>query len=771
MLQRTQQRRELSFNGADELHWTNGAAPRRLDLHDIYTFVKSNWRIIAAWTIVAVALALAYTFITTPLYTATAELALDSRKVQVSNNQVVGDNSLDSSQVESEVTVLHSENIALAVVKELKLTDDPEFVDDTPGLFAWFFGDNGRLSDEVRTRIAVKALRGRLVVRRLGLTHVLEISFPSRDRVKAARIANAAAQAYLNEQLNVKYEAARRASGWLQERIAELRNQSSDAARAVEAYKEKHNIVDTGAGRGLLSDLQVQELNQQMISATAATAEAKARLNRIEEVLKSPTPGEALGNVSESLHNEVITKLRQRYLTDRERVAKFTAEMGPNHMAVVSLKSEMVELQNSIIDELQRIAQTYKSDYEIAKAREDSLRASLNKQILVAGATGQAQVDLKELQSASQTYHTIFENFLQKYTEAVQEQSFPMFDAHLITVATPPLQKSHPKRTLIALLGLIGGVVGGLGHSLVRHNFDRSVRWPRDVEERLRLNCLGLVPLIAPREPAQTKSEAAKVSATVGRVAPLAVKKSPAAKAVLDLTHKTAEEPFSHFSERMRSIKTALDGLAQLHPVQCIGVISAVPGEGKSTVAVNLAQAFARGGRSTLLIDADLRSAQLSRVLLNDAEYGLVELMAGSVPLNQATRILSSSKLCFVPAVLRRRIANSGDLLASERMQAVLAAARHGFNHVIIDLPPVGAISDARAIAPLVDSFILVVNWGSTRFDVVEQALTDFGIGAEKIVGVVLNKVNFRELDIYSRGYYHNEQYVKYGYTYQQEPT
>jgi polysaccharide biosynthesis transport protein len=770
MLQRTQQRRELSYNGPDELHWPNGAAPRRLDLHDIYTFVKSNWRIIAAWTIVAVALALGYAFTATPLYTATVELALDSRKVQAVKEQVVGENSLDSSQVESEVTILRSESIALAVVKELKLTDDPEFVDDKPGFFSWLFGGSGQLSDELRTRIAVSALRGGLVVRRIGLTNVLEISFRSPDRVKAARITNAAAQAYLREQLNVKYEAARGASAWLQERIAELRKQSSDAARAVEAYKEKHNIVDTGAGRGLLSDLQVQELNQQMISATAATAEAKARLNRIDEVLKSPVPGEALGNnVSESLHSEVITKLRQRYLTDREHVAEFSAKMGPNHMAVVNLKGQMAELQNSMIDELQRIAQTSKSDYEIAKAREDSLRASLGKQIQTAGATGQAVVDLKELQAASQTYHTIFENFLQKYTETVQEQSFPMFDAHVITVATPPLGKSHPKRALIALLGLVVGVVGGLGHSLVRHNFDRSIRRPRDVEERLRLNCLGLVPLIVQRESPQAKSEAAKLLTTAGRVAPLVVKKPPAPNSVPDLTHKATENPFSHFSERMRSIKTALDGLTQLHPVQCIGVISAVPGEGKSTVAVNLAQAFARGGRSTLLIDADLRSAQLSRLLLNDAGYGLVELMAGSVPLNQATRILSGSKLCFVPAVLRRRIANSGDLLASERMHTVLTAARHGFDQVILDLPPVGALSDARAIAPFVDAFILVVNWGSTRFDVVEQALADFGIAADKIVGVVLNKVNFRELDIYSRGYYHNDLYAKYGYTYEQE--
>ena len=135
----------------------------------------------------------------------------------------------------------------------------------------------------------------------------------------------------------------------------------------MEDYKEKNNIVDTGAGRGLLSDLQVQEINSQMITATAATAEAKARLDRVEQVLKSPAPGEAIGTVSETLRNEVITKLRQRYLTDREHVAEWTAKMGPTHVAVINLKNEMVELQNSIIDELQRIAQTYKSDYEIAK--------------------------------------------------------------------------------------------------------------------------------------------------------------------------------------------------------------------------------------------------------------------------------------------------------------------------------------------------------------------------------------------------------------------
>ena len=304
--------------------------------------------------------------------------------------------------------------------------------------------DARSLSDVQRKRIAIKILRDNLSVRRIGLTYVLEISYRSPDPAKASQIANAVADAYINDQLNTKYQAARRASIWLQERIAELRNQSNVAARAVQDYKEKNNIVDTG-NHGLLSDLQVQETNTQMITAQAATAEAKARLDRIEEVLKSPAPGEALGTVSDTLKNEVITRLRQRYLDDTEHVAKFSAMMGPNHLAVVNLKNEMALLQASMVDELQRIAQTYKSDYEIAKAREDSTRASLGKQIQEAGASGQAQVDLKELESASQTYHTIFENFLQKYTEAVQQQSFPISDARVITPASRPNSQELPK--------------------------------------------------------------------------------------------------------------------------------------------------------------------------------------------------------------------------------------------------------------------------------------------------------------------------------------
>jgi polysaccharide biosynthesis transport protein len=775
MLQRTEQSGLLPFEKA--------SAPRSFDFVDAVAFLKANRRVIVGWVIAAVTVALVYAFTATRLYTATTDITIDSRKIHIFNNtagsqdQVVGDNSLDSAQIESEVEVLKSESIAQAVVRDLKLTEDPQFVNTRGGLLMGLvsavFGineDARALSDSERERIAVAALGANLAVRRVGLTYVLEISYRSPSPQKAAQIANAVADAYINDELNTKYQAARRASVWLQERIGELRDQSNAAARAVQDYKQKNNIVETG-GQGLLSNLQVQETNTQMITASATTAEAKARLERIQEVLKSSAPGEAVGTVTDTLKDEVITRLRQRYLDDSQRVAEWTARLGPDHLAVINLRNEMAELQHSIVDELRRIAQTYQSDYEIAKAREESIRASLGNQIQQAGANSQAQVDLSELQSTSQTYHTIFENFLQKYTEAVQQQSFPISDARVITAATPPLNKSYPKTTLVALLGLLVGISAGLVHAFIVRNFDRAVRRPRDVEEKLGFECLGMVPVIATPRRQKNGSEGSKVLGAVERFAFASV--SPAkAEPGPDLTRKVLDDPFSHFSEGLRSTKTALDILALTRPMGCVGLISAIPGEGKSTIAVNLANLIAGSGRKTLLIDGDMRNPTLSRQLGIDAKHGLLELIAGAESLDKTARAVPQSKLKFVPTILQQRIANSGDLLASARMRSVLAEARQNFENVIIDLPPLGPVSDARAISPLVDAFIVVIKWGYTRFDVLEEALINFGIATDKIVGVVLNHVDYQYLrnsEPYSYGYYYNKNYTKYGYTYSQD--
>jgi polysaccharide biosynthesis transport protein len=281
------------------------------------------------------------------------------------------------------------------------------------------------------------------------------------------------------------------------------------------------------------------------------------------------------------------------------------------------------------------------------------------------------------------------------------------------------------------------------------------------------MQCLGLVPAVPSERGAVSENDTGKFFSTVKR---LLVPSRPALKARGgDLSRKVLDDPFSHFSEGLRSVKTTLDILALGHSMKCIGIISAIPGEGKSTISVNLANLFAGSGQPTLLIDADMRNPQLSRLMAAGAEHGMLELLGGSSSLSAVTRRVPQSKLQFVPTILQHRIANTGDLLASERMRSVLEQARREYQHVIVDLPPLGPVSDSRAVASLIDAFILVVNWGHTRFDVVNEALSNFDSASDKIVGVVLNKVDYQQLrnmEPYSYNYYYNKNYAKYGYTY-----
>ena len=213
---------------------------------------------------------------------------------------------------------------------------------------------------------------------------MLDIAYTSLSPARAAGIANAVADAYITDQLESKYQATRRASAWLQDRIKELRGQASIADRAVLEYKERNNIVDVGgtmatgggAGSRLLGEQSLSELNTQLSSARNTTAEAKARLERITEVMKQDLPDAA---VADSLHNEVINRLRNQYLDLSARASIWTARYGQNHLATVNLRTQMNEIRRSIVDELGRIAQSYKSDYEIAKNRQESLEQTLAK--------------------------------------------------------------------------------------------------------------------------------------------------------------------------------------------------------------------------------------------------------------------------------------------------------------------------------------------------------------------------------------------------------
>lgn len=549
-----------------------------------------------------------------PMFTARAQILIDPRLPAVLREQL-GETtlSLDSPQVESQMAVLKSEELAGTVVKSLDLVNDPEFQPKPPSalkrqlnfLLTQFRSllaaaglldqnapvpANGTAAADIPFRIAVGIFLDRLDIRRVGMSYAIDLSFKSFEPVKSARIANALAEAYVADQLETQSRAVRLGSGWLEERIEKIRQQMNEA------------------------NLRVQEF--------------KAR-----------------------------------------------------------------------------------RDYRIFSRSDDAsqLAAESTAQADAALVSGELNT-LEALESTAQTYRKIYETFLQAFAEAVQRQSFPLASARIITRATEPLSKSHPKTGLVLAFGaLVGGMIG-FGISLIHNSLDRSVRSPNQIRDELGMECLGQVPRLSER------------------VARRGI-------AVL------SEMPFSRFSDEMKKVKTAIDHVRKAQRVRSLGVTSALPQEGKSTFTSNLAQLFSSSGMRTLIIDADFRNSSVTRALANGAKLGVVELLQGKSAM-EACIVQLSSMLHVLPAASKHRVPNSSDLLGSEEMRLLLDNLTQSYDLVILDLPPLNAMADGLAVSPLLDAVVLVAEWGETPLQLLAETSHVLSSAQANLLGVVITKVN-----------------------------
>ncbi|WP_409190096.1 polysaccharide biosynthesis tyrosine autokinase [Bradyrhizobium sp. RDM4] len=759
--------------------------------------------------LVCLGLAGSYLMSATKRYTGSAVLMIDSRKMQGFQTQGTpgtGDNPIDSSMVDSQVEVLKSETIASAVIKDLHLLDSPEFMRADDGLFSsltHLFSDfipDEKPSDLELMRGAIERVQGGLTIKRVGLSYVIEIAYQSTSRELAARIANAIAENYITDSLESKYQASRRAAVWLQDRLKELRAQASTAERSVVDYKAKNNIVDAG-GR-LLTEQQLADINSGLTEARTKRAEAEAKLQRITSILNADESDPQvilndLATVNDSMANPVITKLRQTYLDYAAKAADWSNRYGPSHLAVVNLHNQMREIRRSILDELRRTAEAYKSDLAIANAREQSSQKSLNDTIAVSNDTSQAQIVLRDLESNAQSARALSDNFLQLYMVSVQQQSFPITEARVITQAAElSSPKTSPKTTLVLLAGIVGGgILAGLV-AIFLEMLDRVFRTVHQVERLLQTNCLASVPIVSfeadqaakgllsrlkgwlpfPRDWMPTSRPRSGSTAAAGQ--PSRAMEEAGANhttrpggrqlTIDDSVGRFAiNSPFSRFAEAFRSIKLATDLSNFGSPHKVVAITSALPNEGKSTVSEALAQTTAQSGLRTLLIDGDIRNPSLTHRLGRSADVGLIEVVFGTVDLTDALWVDPQTNLHFLPCVVASRFSNSSDLLASAQMQKFFQDMREQYDRIILDLSPLAPVIDVRATGTLADSYILVIEWARSKVDIVERVIQETPMVRERLMGAVLNKVNVAAMsryDTHSGGYYRNRYYSRYGY-------
>lgn len=733
----------------------------------VFGFLRRHYFTIASVALMVLASATVYVFTTPRSFTAQASLFIDTRKIQVfDRTPLLSEMNLDFMAMESQIQLLKSDNLALSVIKKLHLTEDPEFVGskarapNAPSISSFMEGFKDALglrtkrqsSESELAQAVLEAFQKRLTVTRVGSSSVIEIRFQSTEPEGAAQIANEIGETYIADQLVARRQTAEVAGTWLQNRLPELRARSLAAEQAIVDFKAKNNLI--AADGHLISEQQLAELNRQLVAARGRTSEALARLDRIEAVVNAYVPGSNNpATVTDTLNNPIITQLRSKYLEYVTKEADFSTRYGRNHLAAVKLRQQINDIRKSILDEIRRIAETYKSEYEIAKQRQAALEGSLNEAVAQSQTSTRAQVTLRELESSAQRYRTLEDTFLQRYMEAIQQQSFPIAEARFISRASPPL-RPNGKRSLILALAAAGGLAFGVAVGVLRETMDRAFRTSRQVRNVLQTDCVAILPKQHRQQPLKLFES---IRTTDSQVIIPNEKTNPI-WTVLD-------SPLSRFSESLRSLKVTLDERSTSNKI--VGVTSSLPGEGKSTVAASFALMLAQEGARVMLVDCDLRTASLSRVLTGRRSCGFLDVIAGEKPLKDTIWKEPSTNLAFLPAGIKSEFLRSNNPLSSRAAQNIFDHLRQAYEYIIIDLPPLAPVVDVRSVARFVDFYTLVIEWGTTKIDLVEHAIVEAPIVYEHLLGVVLNKVDIDRLASYEGGrrkYYLNRKYAAYGF-------
>lgn len=701
-----------------------------------------RWRasLIGLFALAMVAAAGVALFALPPKYKATTIVLVDPRQPRVTQNEaVIAGIGADAAAVESQVELIESSALARRVIARLNLDKDPDFV--TPSLLERIaagvlalFGSRPADSEQEISRLVNKFQRG-LSVRRRGLTYVLEISYLSGDPAQAARLSGAVAEAYLEDQRLAKTEITARASTWLVDRIEEMRGRVRAAEEAVAAYKSANNIVDVTQGNRLVSR-QVEDMTQQLALQRSRTADARARLERIQQGANRISDFAAL---SESLQSPVIANLRTQYTEAARLEAELSALYGSKYPGLVAVRAQLGDIRKQIDAEIARILIAVRNEYQVAAAHEASLEAGLASLKQQSAQYNEANVRLQELEREAQANRTLFEQFLNRAKETTEQQSLQIADARIISPALTPLKPDRPPTILLLLVAAGGGGVLGVGMVLVLERMRRGFRTADEIERLLSIPTLGI--LAGSKAVAKGRDAASRQ--------PLSRDGKP------ELVSRRFDDVAAASEANLQAIRALLRQGQSRQPCESLIILSALPGEGKTTFARNYAIACAYAGLRTLLIDGDIYTRSATRAL-GISGAGLCEVVEGEVPLFSAMRKEPRSGLLVLGARSEAKTPKQPEELDGERIASVLEECRTHFDLIVIDSPAVLPTAGLVPLLKCADRALLIVEWERTDRQAVAEALNLLGRDVNKIAGAVLNKVPPQWYRFFDNGCYFN---------------
>jgi len=723
-----------------------GGLADQFDLRRLANMFRRRSRLFAAIAAVIFVAVVLVTMTATPMYTATANVMLDTRQEQVVNVEaVLSGLPADSSVVDTEVEILRSRRLAERVVNALQLDKDPEFNPAlrSQGLVASAKGavrgalsvmrpkevtDQAIAEQKAQERIVDNVL-SHLSVRRSGLTYVINVSYESENPSKAATIANKFAELYLLEQLEAKFDATQQATNWLNSRLEGLREQVLTAEAAVQQYKIANNLL-SAAGTNL-TETEISNYNQSLAEARAQVAEDEARLSTARSQLARGSTGDDLG---EALSSPVIQQLRQQRATVSSRVADLQGRYGDRHPEMLTANRQLSDIDSQIQAEIQRIISNLEAKVQVSRQRAGAIGGSLSSARGTLAGNNQALVRLNELERTAEASRTLYESYLNRYKETSSQQGIEQSDARVVSQATIPTGQSSPKVPLNLALGLVLALGCGVAGVVLAEMLDAGLATAEDVEQRLDVSYLGAIPLLA--------------SVAEGRTS-----------APIDYV---IEKPLSSFAEAFRNLRASVMYSRLGETVKVVAITSALPGEGKTTTSVCLARSAAQQGHSVILIDCDLRRRSVNRMFGEEPQRGLIEVLAGEATLDEVMTIDSVTGVRLLP--LAKSSLTPKDVFGSAAMDRLLDQLRASYDLIILDTAPVLPVADTRVLAPKADAVVFLARWRKTPQHAIEAAFRLLSGTGAHLAGVALTQVDMKQQSKYGYGdpgYYYAE-YKKY---------
>jgi succinoglycan biosynthesis transport protein ExoP len=734
-------------NGAVELLPVSGhlpvweLSPREPHLYDYLLILRKHQWLILSFVLSVVTIVTIATFRMQPVYVATARVEIDRENSNILPFQGTDpyDLMIDSDNyIETQAKILTSETLALETIRNSGLSSRPEYSSPNGPSEAIA---TGSLANQKRPP-ELGGFLGSLSVRRVPNSRLMDVSFESTDPRLAARIVNAHLETYVQRNFQSQYDSTTRATTWLRDQLEELkvRVQKSEDARI--AY-ERQNQIWTLDDKQNVTTQRFADANRELTTAQTERVKRQA----VYEFAKSGN----LDAVPQIQSDPALAEFQRRLIETKSGYREALAQFGPNFPKVQRLQAQIKDVEANIEKEKQNIIDTLDSEYRAALAREAMLSKALDQQKQEVNEMSGKMVEYNILKREAEANKTLYDGMLTKLREAGVSAGLRSSNIRIVDPAMIPSSPSRPAKARNVALAFVVGLVGGIGLALMREYLDNTVKTPDDIETLARLPSLAVVPQF-------TSSNGNGYGGKKQRLLPGLASNGHERKMELVAQHL----PKSQMSEAFRALRTSLLLSRADHPPQVILVTSALPREGKTTAAANLAVTLAQLGDKTVVVDADLRKPGVGRLLnMSGGNYaGLSSYLAGA----------SSLELVTVPHPTIPNLAaiptgplppNPADLLSSHKLADAIEELRKKFKFIVIDSPPVMAATDAVILSVQTDGVLLVVRSGETP----KEAFTrtrDLLVSVKcNILGVVLNAVDANAPD-----YYYSYRYYPYSYGY-----